>query len=264
MTTATTEVIAPDGARARQRHAAGDLRRDVATPREQGQSALTVDELYERVIGRLRVLVPRELHNAGERAYLEEKARVCVDGRAVACRAATTRIALAPDPQAWVRYPDDSIRRYTPGLFPARERLDAVNTTGCASPFDISKHVPHNDDPASPEFQRARAFDAGARLPQARSDLPLSGRDLRRRRTPVRQRRARQASSRSDWLELRPARRSRDDQGATPGHAAEPRSAGARRQRHATDRGAAARRPDAAVAQEAGRSWDEIAVGPRP
>src|SRR4051794_22821355 len=91
----------------------------------QGHATSTFDELYERVIERLRKLVPRELHNAGEREYLEEKIAVCVDAgllRPVAN--ATGRFALAPEPCAWIRYPDDTIRRYNPGLVAARERLD--------------------------------------------------------------------------------------------------------------------------------------------
>lgn len=149
MTTATAEVnvpteLEPDNAT---RLAIFDAMSDAA---EQGQSALTVDELYERVIGRLRVLVPRELHNAGERAYLVEKVRVCVAAELLTSEG-DARIALASDPQAWVQYPNGRIRRYTAGLFPARERLEAVNSR--LRTFDIGKHVPHNDDPASPEFR---------------------------------------------------------------------------------------------------------------
>src|SRR5436190_1423899 len=51
------------------------------TARKDGRSELTVEELYERVIPRLRVLVPRELHLAGESAYLEDKIKVCLDAQ---------------------------------------------------------------------------------------------------------------------------------------------------------------------------------------
>jgi hypothetical protein len=165
MTTATPEANAPtelepDNAT---RLAIFDGMSDAA---EEGQSGLTVDEIYERVIGRLRVLVPRELHIAaeqlthlprgearrlaGERAYLVEKLAVCV-AAGLLTSDDDARFALTADPQAWVQYPDGSIRRYTAGLFPARERLEAANAT--LRKFDIGKHVPHNDDPTSPEFR---------------------------------------------------------------------------------------------------------------
>jgi hypothetical protein len=116
-------------------------------------ATLTFDELYERVIGRLRVLVPRELHNAGERAYVREKIVVCVDaGLLKPVSGASDRFELAPDPQAWIRYPDDSIRRYTPGLVAARERLDAVNSALRNRAFNVVDLVPHHK-PSSPEFR---------------------------------------------------------------------------------------------------------------
>ena len=34
---------------------------------------ITDEELFDQVIGRLRVLVPRELHLSGDRAYVAEK-----------------------------------------------------------------------------------------------------------------------------------------------------------------------------------------------
>jgi hypothetical protein len=165
MTTATAEANAPtelepDNAT---RLAIFDGMSDAA---EDGRSGLTVDEIYERVIGRLRVLVPREQHIAaehlthlprgearrlaGERAYLVEKLRVCV-AAGLLTSDDDARFALTADPQAWVQYPDGSIRRYTAGLFSARERLEAANAR--LRKFDIGKHVPHNDDPASAEFR---------------------------------------------------------------------------------------------------------------
>ncbi len=153
MTTATAKLnspteLEPDNAT---RLAIFDAMSDAA---DQGRSALTVDELYERVIGRLRVLVPRELHNAGEHAYLVEKIGVCVAaGLLTSNGESDARFAIASDPQAWVQYPDGSIRRYTAGLLQSRERLDAINTTLRNRKFDIGKHVPHNNAPASPEFR---------------------------------------------------------------------------------------------------------------
>jgi hypothetical protein len=109
----------------------------------QGKAAVTLEELFDRVIGRLRMLVPRELHNTGERKYLEEKLAICIQAGMLS-RATGHRYSLAPDPQAWIRYPDDSIRRYTPGLIAARERLDATNASLRASSFDVTKHLPHH------------------------------------------------------------------------------------------------------------------------
>ena len=119
---------------------------------DRGEAPLTLDELYGRVIGRLRVLVPRELHVAGERAYLAEKVEVCLGAGLLA------RVDGADDQfkitgaQPWVRYPDDEIQPYPPGLIAARERLDAVNNALRRAGFDVRTLVPHHG-PASPTYQ---------------------------------------------------------------------------------------------------------------
>jgi hypothetical protein len=151
MTTATAELIGPSELKPDNatRLAIFDAMSDAAN---QGHAALTVAELYERVIGRLRLLVPRELHNAGERAYLEEKIGVCVKaGLLIPISKDPEQFALAAHPQPWIQYPDGTIRPYTPGLIAAREQLDAVNSTLREQKFDIGKHVPHHK-PGSPEF----------------------------------------------------------------------------------------------------------------
>lgn len=151
MTTAAAELVgpselAPDNAT---RLAIVDVMSDAV---DQGHAALTVAELYERVIGRLRMLVPRELHNTGERAYLETKIGVCVKaGLLIQVGKARDQLGLAPDLRAWIQYPDGSIRRYTARLIPARERLEAVNTTLREQDFDIGKHLPHHES-GSREF----------------------------------------------------------------------------------------------------------------
>ncbi|MGO9900186.1 MAG: hypothetical protein ACLP0J_10955 [Solirubrobacteraceae bacterium] len=116
----------------------------------QGKDALTLDELHARVIGRLRVLVPRELHNAGEQAYVAEKVGLCVKaGVLERLPGNEDRYTIAEDPQVWIRYPDETIRRYTYGLTAARERLDAANAALRANQFDVRNHLPHlgADDP---------------------------------------------------------------------------------------------------------------------
>src|SRR4051812_43206933 len=81
-------------------------------------------ELFARVIGRLRVLVPRELHLAGEQSYVGEKIAACIDRgiiweRSVNGQRLLGLTGLAP----LVRYPDGEVREYLPGLELARERL---------------------------------------------------------------------------------------------------------------------------------------------
>jgi hypothetical protein len=119
--------------------------------RDEGTAELTFEELFERVIGRLAHMVQRELHIMGERAYVEEKVASCVEAGLLTV-AADDRYALADDPQAWIRYPDNSIRRYPHGLTAARERLDKTNTALRERRFDITEHLPHHKS-SSREFE---------------------------------------------------------------------------------------------------------------
>ncbi len=48
--------------------------------RATGTPEISDSELFERVIGRVRVLVPRELHLIGDQAYLNEKVDACLEG----------------------------------------------------------------------------------------------------------------------------------------------------------------------------------------
>jgi hypothetical protein len=122
---------------------------------ENGELASTDDELFERVIGRLRVLVPRELHLAGERAYVEEKIRICVEVGLVSMSADNGRMLLAPTGKPpRVLYPDGEVRDYTPGLELARERLDGDNARLRTAGFDVRRFLPSvADDPDGPAFQ---------------------------------------------------------------------------------------------------------------
>lgn len=109
--------------------------------RKDGRSALTVEELHERVLPRLRVLVPRELHVAGESAYLEDKIKVCLDARLLVTTGEHGELLALTDYAPRVRFPNDEIRDYTPGLEPARERLEADNARLRDAHFDVRDHV---------------------------------------------------------------------------------------------------------------------------
>ncbi|MBJ7519100.1 MAG: hypothetical protein JHC84_05335 [Solirubrobacteraceae bacterium] len=118
-------------------------------------SAVTENELFDRVIGRLRVLVPRELHLAGEREYLREKLLACADAGLLSLGSfeGESIVALTGVLPS-IRYPDGVVREYTPGLEAARERLDRDNTRLRAAQFDARALIPScSDNPESPEFQ---------------------------------------------------------------------------------------------------------------
>lgn len=117
---------------------------------------ISIDELFEHVIGRLRVLVPRELHLAGERAYLRQKIDACIEAGMVYRRSGDDGaifLALSGSPPH-VRYPDGHIRDYSAGLELARERLERDNARLRAVEFDVRNSVPStSDNPNGAEFQ---------------------------------------------------------------------------------------------------------------
>lgn len=115
----------------------------------------TADELFDRVIGRLRMLVPRELHLTGERPYLDEKLVLCIKAGIIEAGSRDERTVLALTGQApQVRYPDGEIRDYTPGLELARERIDRDNSRLRDARFDIRTCLPSTaDDPSGAAFQ---------------------------------------------------------------------------------------------------------------
>src|SRR5215208_6842367 len=82
---------------------------------------ISEDRLFEQVIGRLRILVPRELYVAGERASGDEKLKACVD--ADIARRSAESVTLG-DQVPFIQYPDGEIRPYTAGLQAARARLE--------------------------------------------------------------------------------------------------------------------------------------------
>ncbi len=116
---------------------------------------MTADELFNQVIGRLRVLVPRELHLTGERPYLDKKLVACIEAGVIETRAEDGRAVLALTGQApQVRFPDGEIRDYTAGLELARERIDRDNARLRDARFDIRACLPSTaDDPKDAAFQ---------------------------------------------------------------------------------------------------------------
>ncbi|MBK5219188.1 MAG: hypothetical protein JJE35_05310 [Thermoleophilia bacterium] len=101
------------------------------------------------------MLVPRELHIVGERAYVEDKIKACIS-EGIICESGDdgdrTLTLTSKAPQ--VRYPDGEVRDYPPGLELARERLDADNARLRAAGFDVLQFVPSAaENPDGPYFQ---------------------------------------------------------------------------------------------------------------
>lgn len=120
-----------------------------------GVTGITEDDLFERVIARLRVLVPRELHLTGERPYMDEKIQACVDAGIMAWSVGDgPRLLLLTGQHPRVRYPDGIDRDYPAGLELARERLDRDNMALRSAGFDIRKFVPSiADEPDGEPFR---------------------------------------------------------------------------------------------------------------
>lgn len=117
--------------------------------------SVTDAELFDRVIGRLRVLVPRELHLASERPYVSQKVAACVESGIVSEQSDNGRKLLTLTGRLpLVRYPDGELRDYSAGLELARERLDGDNARLRAAGFDVRAFVPSAaDDPDGAPFQ---------------------------------------------------------------------------------------------------------------
>jgi hypothetical protein len=116
---------------------------------------ITDDELFGRVIGRLRVLVPRELHLTGDRAYVDEKIEACIQAGIILVSSDNGRklLTLSGQPPR-VRYPDGEVRDYSSGLELARERLDRNNAALREAGFDVRKLIPSiADEPDGAPFQ---------------------------------------------------------------------------------------------------------------
>ncbi len=97
------------------------------------------DELFEKVIDRLRVLVPQEVHLAGERPYFNEKLEACIGSGIL--RKSAEGVALG-DEVPLVRYPDGKIRPYAAGLQAARLRLERDDAALRRAGFDVRDLVP--------------------------------------------------------------------------------------------------------------------------
>lgn len=127
----------------------------LAAAADSGEPGLREDELRRRVTGRLRVLVPRELHVVGEEAYLNEKISVCAEAGLL--RRDGELIVLG-DTRPQIAYPDGSIHEYAAGLQDAKERLEADDVKLRQSRFDVHQIVGSvADDPGSDAFQRLLA-----------------------------------------------------------------------------------------------------------
>jgi hypothetical protein len=112
-----------------------------AAETEHSFDGLTEGELFDRVIPRLRVLVPRELHNLGEQEYVATKIAACVDAGVLQRHPRREAALITGATVPRVRYPDATIRDYTAGLEAARERLDADETRLRRGGFDVRNIV---------------------------------------------------------------------------------------------------------------------------
>lgn len=116
----------------------------------------TEDQVFERVIRRLRMLVPRELHLAGEREYVAEKLEVCAEAGLLLIQQETDghkTLRLSGQPPE-IRLPDGTIGDYSHDLEPARERIDRDNAALRAKGFSVRDYIPSiADDPSGPEFR---------------------------------------------------------------------------------------------------------------
>jgi hypothetical protein len=106
-----------------------------------GAEGLSDDALFERVIGRLRVFFPRELHVLGEREYLRAKVEACVDQGVLRRDPGNEGHVQLGDATPSIRYPDGTIREYTAGLEGARERLEADEAKLRRGSFDVRRLV---------------------------------------------------------------------------------------------------------------------------
>jgi hypothetical protein len=113
----------------------------VAAEPESGFEGLTEPELFERVIPRLRVLVPRELHMLGEQHYVAAKVEACLDAGVLQIDLRRDGAFLLGPKVPRIRYPDGNIRDYTAGLEGARERLDADESRLRRAGFDVRRLV---------------------------------------------------------------------------------------------------------------------------
>jgi hypothetical protein len=120
-----------------------------------GTAEISESDLFEMVIGRFRVLVPREIHLMGDQAYFSEKVNACLEaGILAATRAGEQRLLTLTGTPPSIIYPDGTVRDYPTGLELARERLDRDNMRLRESGFDVRKCIPSiAEDPQGAQFQ---------------------------------------------------------------------------------------------------------------
>jgi len=120
-----------------------------------GSTAIQEASLFERVIPRLRQLVPRELHINGERPYVEAKIAACVEAGILQRDPGDSGLLRLGGTSPRVRFPDGVTRDYPAGLEQARERLDADEVRLRGAKFDPRKNVGSiADDRSSADYQR--------------------------------------------------------------------------------------------------------------
>lgn len=119
-----------------------------------GKPALTEDEVFSSVVGRLRILVPRELHLLGEREYVREKIAACLDDGIVELVPGVPGLIALGDKPPQIRYPDGKTRPYEAGLERARERLESDDARLRQRGIDLLRLVPSlADEQDSDGFQ---------------------------------------------------------------------------------------------------------------
>lgn len=104
---------------------------------EYGFAGLTESELFDRVIHRLRVFVPRELHNQGEHQYVAAKIKACLDAGVLQVHSRRDGLLILGPKAPRIRYPDATIHDYTAGFEAARERLEADERRLRQAGFDV-------------------------------------------------------------------------------------------------------------------------------
>lgn len=112
-----------------------------ASESEYDFDGLTEAQLFDRVIPRLRVLLPRELHNQGEKPYVAAKIARCLEARLLQHHRSRAGVLLLGPEVPMVRYPDGMMRDYTAGLEAARERLDVDERRLRQGDFDVRRVV---------------------------------------------------------------------------------------------------------------------------
>jgi hypothetical protein len=98
-------------------------------------------DLFERVIPRLRVVVPRELHIQGEFAYVDAKIVACLEADVLRQHLSRPDLLLLGPTVPKVSYPDGIVHDYTAGLEAARERLEADESRLRRGGFDVRRFV---------------------------------------------------------------------------------------------------------------------------